>query len=63
MPQIKSEVKTYLVTYKCDQCNKGDMIATGVCLEYPLKIFPHVCNACGFQHNFREEAYPRTEIG
>lgn len=56
--EIRKEVKTYKVYYKCDECRSGTMEPTGICYSVAPPKFPHVCNLCGHKENFRC-TYPR----
>lgn len=54
--EVKEEVKTFTVRYKCDICNKGYLESTGVALlSYPPQ-YPHDCSNCGkgkvFKHKY-----------
>lgn len=56
MAEIKQEVKTYCIHYRCD-CGAGEMIPAGVVLSCHPPLYPHNCNKCGKSMTF-EKRYP-----
>ena len=52
MEEIK-EVKTVMVHYKCDKCEKGYMVTVNgkILTTYPAQ-YPHKCNVCGCEKHF-----------
>lgn len=60
MAEKRTEVKTYVVRYICDDCGEGEMVPTGQCLtSWPAK-YPHKCSKCGASATFTGSSYPRT---
>jgi Zn finger protein HypA/HybF involved in hydrogenase expression len=57
--EIEQEVKTFTVYYLCDECGKGRMEPTGICLTSNPLQWPHKCNKCGSEKTFKVK-YPRT---
>ncbi len=57
MPEIKHEVKTYEVNYKCDECGQGEMESTRKKDVGFEKTYGHKFNYCGEQKSF-EYRYP-----
>ena len=67
MPEETKEVKTFMVYYKCDECDDGYMTGTGVMLSSNPAQFPHECNGknCSHKVTFTARQYPRkyyTEV-
>lgn len=60
MAEKRVEVKVYQVTYTCDECDEGEMLAVGFALMSSPPQYPHTCNNCGFTKNFRGIKYPKT---
>jgi len=65
MPEIKTEVKTYEVDYRCPRCSEGFLRHAGPILtSYPPQ-YPHICNNpdCDYHETFnRNYPYLVTEI-
>lgn len=60
MPEVKHEVKTYKVDYKCDVCGRGWYRPTGtVYPTYPAQYI-HKCSACGAEITVYGKKYPYT---
>ena len=57
MPELKTEIKSYRVTFLCEECNEGDMVYTGMELTSNPPWYTHRCNKCGEYKNFRRR-YP-----
>ena len=57
MAEAKREVRTVMVEYICDECNKGKLRRTG--RTYPMNppSLEYRCDHCGEINNFRE-SYP-----
>lgn len=60
MAEKRTEVKTYVVRYICDDCGEGEMVPTGLCLSIWPAQYPHKCNKCGASETFIGSTYPRT---
>lgn len=60
MPEVKKEVKTYMVTYTCDECEIGNMKFTGIMLASNPGQYVHECDQCGNTMRVRSFSYPRT---
>lgn len=58
MAEMKTEVKTYKVTYTCDECREGEMKPTGAPLMSNPAQYPHKCKKCGSEKTFRSK-YPK----
>ena len=58
--EIKTEVKTYRVSYQCDKCGKGEMLQIGRFLMSDPPKFEHKCNKCGGIQIFTGKQYPVT---
>lgn len=57
MAEFKEELKMFLVSYLCDECNEGNMIVGGlVRLSRPPK-YPATCDACGHKQDL-DQSYP-----
>ena len=59
--EVKKEVKTFEVNYKCDECDDGYMQFDGIVLtSYPAQ-YPHSCDNkdCDATKTFRGESYPK----
>jgi len=56
MAEIRKENK---ISYQCDICNKGEMIANGKPRHIDSDQIPHKCNICGCQNVFSTH-YPVT---
>ena len=55
--EIKKEVKTVEIDYKCPKCKVGRLRPTGVKqMTYPPK-YPHKCTNCDYTETFRN-TYP-----
>lgn len=56
MPEMKSEVKTFKVNYKCDHCKKGYTVFTGITDDHDIKsiLYQHRCEACDEVHVFKK---------
>jgi hypothetical protein len=48
----RTEVKTFKVSYICDNCGEGEMIDTGVVLTRNPMLYKHRCNKCFDVQNF-----------
>lgn len=59
MSEIKQEVRTFVVNYKCDTCKEGYMFPTGIALMSNPAQYPHKCNFCGIEKTFRGIKYPK----
>ena len=46
MSEIDTEVKTTKVDYRCEECDIGYMIPTGVMLTSSPPQYPHECDVC-----------------
>jgi len=60
--EVKKEVKTFEVNYKCDECDNGYMKFGGVVLtSYPAQ-YTHSCDNpdCDATMTFKGEKYPQT---
>ena len=54
MSETKSEVKTYKIDMKCDNCGEGYMRPIGnivILATYPIQ-YPHKCTKCGYSANY-----------
>ena len=58
MAETKTEVKTYIVEYACDECNDGKLRPTGPMLAFNPPQYPHKCNLCGAEKTFTNKRYP-----
>ncbi len=52
MPEKRTEIKTFLVSYVCEKCEAGEMKPTGVMLTSDPPKWPHSCSACGHEQVF-----------
>jgi hypothetical protein len=58
MPEEINPVSSFLMSYLCDYCGEGGMVATGVDHpSWPAK-YEHVCDNCG-KLALLPEQYPR----
>lgn len=46
MSEIKTEVRTYLVEYHCDECENGLLRTTGAVQTSNPPRYEHVCTNC-----------------
>ena len=54
MSEKDTEVKTIMVEYVCDKCERGTMGKDGnVVLTRLPPLFPHKCSNCGHEQNFK----------
>lgn len=61
--EIKNEVKSVQVDYRCPECKIGFLRPTGIVYStYPPK-FPHKCNNinCNYMETFTDKKYPYVE--
>jgi len=58
---IKTKVETYIINYRCDNCNSVDMLPTGVAYYTSPLQYVHECTYCGEKHTFTDKKYPLTE--
>jgi len=58
MTEIKSSVKTFMVSKLCDKCEDGTMSPTGIMLTSNPPQYPHKCKTCGAVANLQER-YPK----
>ena len=56
MPEIISEVKTFLIEMQCNKCKKGMMKFTGH-FELETPTYHHQCNNCNRFGRYKKE-YP-----
>jgi ribosomal protein S27AE len=60
MPETTNPVSSLLISYVCDECGQGGMVATGVTQEpWPAK-YEHICDNCGAVA-ILAESYPRID--
>jgi ribosomal protein S27E len=61
MSEIRYEVKTFYVNYRCEECSNGLMnwLNTAVFTSTPI-TYPHRCNLCGAT-KVLPETYPHYE--
>ena len=58
MSEKDAEVKTVLVEYECDVCERGTMVRDGnIVITRGPPLYPHKCSNCGHKQNF-ETQYP-----
>ncbi len=50
MSEVRSEVRTYITNYVCDDCGTGEMNPNGVVTE--LTLYEHICANCGAKATF-----------
>ena len=55
MSEIKREVKTYKITYGCDECKIGEFEPTGLSNSAG---YSHRCNVC-FKDKMLKDVYPK----
>lgn len=58
MSEIKQEVRTFVVNYKCDSCGNGYMKFTGGSLLSCPPQYPHRCTFCDAAKTFKT-TYPK----
>lgn len=58
MSEVRSEVKTYLISYACDECGKGFM-KPGPDPEIHRGEVLHRCDEC-HQEEYFDTIYPET---
>jgi DNA polymerase III alpha subunit (gram-positive type) len=56
-----TEVKSYMVEYRCDDCNIGYMESTGEGVMKWHTEWKHKCNHCGKVKIFQGVTYPHIE--
>ena len=56
--EIKTNVKTYRVDYRCDQCKQENMVDTGKSIYVGGVMYEHQCPMCGFRKNLNCK-YPK----
>ena len=59
MPEVRTKM-VWVVRYQCDQCFKGALEPTGVCLEVHPPLYVHKCSNCEATMNF-PACYPTLE--
>lgn len=52
------EVRTYRIDYRCDRCNRANMVVTSKILGTTTKKYVHRCRGCGAQE-ILDVHYPR----
>jgi hypothetical protein len=60
MAEEQTEVKVYMVEYRCDKCGNGYLKPTGSMLASSPPWYPHECDFCGDISKFHKEKYPLT---
>lgn len=58
MSEVKIEVKTVKIDYKCPKCLIGYLRPTGVCYPMNPPSYPHKCNNCDHMESFSGKTYP-----
>lgn len=59
MPEVIMPVEWVEIDMICDKCGKGKMRSGGRTFTVNPPIFPHVCNKCGYEADYRT-CYPHT---
>lgn len=60
MPEMTNAVSPILISYLCDKCGEGGLVATGVThSEWPAK-YEHICDYCNGKA-LLNECYPRID--
>jgi len=58
LDSIKNEVLTFIEHQRCESCNEGELIFTGLSLmSYPAQ-YEHACDHCEIKVSF-DNCYPR----
>jgi len=57
MPEVNTEMKTFVVKYICDSCTFGEFLPTGQVFSTMPSQYVHKCNHCGTT-TVTEKQYP-----
>ena len=61
MKTRRTEVRTYIVRWICEECEVGEMRPTGGSLASNPPLYIHKCNHCGHRDTARGTQYPQRE--
>jgi len=58
--EIKTEVKTFRIDFKCPKCDTGYLKHVGAVLTSNPPQYPHTCNnpECDYAETFMGKSYP-----
>lgn len=57
--EVKTEVKTFLVEFKCENCEEGKLIKGQSGYSNSAGTFwPHTCTSCNHTETFKNKSYP-----
>ena len=59
MGEVRTEVKTFVVDYKCEKCGHEMKQEDIVYATYPPR-YPHICHNCGHRETL-DRAYPYVD--
>jgi predicted RNA-binding Zn-ribbon protein involved in translation (DUF1610 family) len=58
--EVKREVKSYLIEFRCPKCNQADMVRKNLILTTHPPKYPHYCPSCSHELVL-DKHYPFTQ--